>query len=136
MESYGIQWSPMRFYGKKILLSWIFIKTQNNIEEKSSDDKKVYPASIEFLERLQLRIQDAKLSIKNTKKHACVLKFIVGVPDKRWNSNKFFYDQNKILEWDLMFQDDPKSAEWIHKALNEDQFSFLKNFCLFSGGCF
>ena len=26
MESYGIQWSPMRFYGKKILLSWILSK--------------------------------------------------------------------------------------------------------------
>ena len=55
----------MRFYGKKILLSWIFIKTQNNIEEKSSGHRKVYPASIEFLERSQLRIQDVKLLEKN-----------------------------------------------------------------------
>ena len=73
----------MRFYGKKILWSQIFIKTQNNIEEKSSDHKKVYPTLIEFLERLQLRIQDVKLLEKNNKKHACVLKFIAGVPDKR-----------------------------------------------------
>ena len=55
----------MRFYGKKILLSWIFIKTQNNIAEKSSEYKKVYPALIEFLERLQLSIQDVKLLEKN-----------------------------------------------------------------------
>ena len=58
----------MRFYGKKILLSWIFIKTQNNIEEKSSDHKKVYPALIEFLERLKLRIQDVKLLKRNNQK--------------------------------------------------------------------
>ena len=51
----------MRFYGKKILWSQIFIKTQNNIEEKSSDHKKVSPTLIEFLERLQLSIQDVKL---------------------------------------------------------------------------
>ena len=136
MESYGILWGPMRFYGKKILRFWISMKTWNNIEEKSSDHRKVYPALIEFLERLQLRIQDAKLFKKNTQKHACVLKFIVSVPDKRWNSDKFFYDQNKVLDWDLVFQDDPRSAKWFHRVLNEDQFSFLKNFCFFSGGWF
>ena len=82
----------MRFYGKKILLSWIFIKTQNNIEEKSSNHKKVYPALIEFLERLQLRIQDVKLLKKITQKQACAITFIVGVPDERSTSNKFYHN--------------------------------------------
>ena len=74
------------------------ILLRNNIEKKSSDHKKIYPASIEFLERLQLRIQDAKLSIKNTKKHAYVLTFIVGVPEQRLISNLFFYNKNKVLD--------------------------------------
>ena len=88
----------MRFYGKKILLSWIFIKTQNNIEEKSSNHKKVYPALIEFLERLQLRIQDVKLLGKNNKKHACLQTLIAGVPDERSISNKFYHNQNKVAD--------------------------------------
>ena len=86
----------MRFYGKKILLSWIFIKTQNNIAEKLSDHKKIYPASIEFLERSQLRIQDVKLLEKNNKKHAFALTFIVGVPNKRLTSSLFFHNKNKV----------------------------------------
>ena len=86
----------MRFYGKKILLSWIFIKTQNNIAEKSSDHRKVYMALIEFLDRSQLRIQDAKLFEKNNKKHACLQTLIAGVPDERSISNKFNHDQNQV----------------------------------------
>ena len=48
----------------------------------------------------------------------------------------FFYNKNKVPDWVLMFQDDPRSAKWFHRVLNEDQFSFLKNFCFFSGGWF
>ena len=45
----------------------------------------------------------------------------------------FFYNKNKVPDWDLVFQDDPRSAKGFHRVLNEDQFLFFKNFCWFSG---
>ena len=89
---------PHEIIWEKILFSWISIKTQNNIEEKSSDHKKVYMALIKFLDRLQLRIQDVKLLGKNNKKHACLQTLIAGFPDERSISNKFYHNQNKVSD--------------------------------------
>ena len=119
----------MRFYGKKILLSWIFIKTQNNIEEKSSDHKKVSPTLIEFLERLQLKIQDIKLLKRNNQKTLLRSNVHCGRSRQTINFKLVFYNKNKVPDWDLVFQDDPRFERCFHGVLNEDQFSFLKNFC-------